>query len=89
MLLPNALVMGMDTSGGLSMQFVSSTQFDTHPGGGGNWVPSILPMQDVTLRRFTDPHTSLGVPGPNTLVGSQLHLMHLKHPTRFNGAHYT
>ena len=52
--------MGMDTAGGLSMQFVSSTQFDAHPGGGGNWVSCILPMQDITLRRFTDPHTSLG-----------------------------
>ena len=26
---------------------------------------------------------------PNTLVGSQLHQMHLKHPTWFNGVHYT
>ena len=73
--------MGMDPTGGLLMQFVFSTQFDTHPRGCGNWVSSILPMQDITLRRFTDPHTSLGVPGPNTLVGSQLHKMHLKHPT--------
>ena len=80
-LLQNVLVMGMDPSGGLSMQFVSSTQSDTQPGGGGNWVSYILPMQDITLHRVTDPHTSLGVPGPNTLVGSQLHQMHLKHPT--------
>ena len=77
-LLQNALVMGKDPSGGLSMQYVSCTQFDTHPGG-GNWVSYIL--WDIALHSFTDPHTSLGVPGPNTLVDSQLHQMHLKHPT--------
>ena len=29
--------------------------------GGGDLVSCILPMQDITFRRFTDPHTSLGV----------------------------
>ena len=29
-----------------------------------------------------------GVPRPNTLVDSQLHQMHLMHPTWFNGAHH-
>ena len=56
--------------------------------GGGDLVSCILPMQDITLRRFTGPHTSLGVPDPNTLVDSQLHQMHLMHPTWFNGAHH-
>ena len=36
--------------------------------GGGKWVSCFLPMQDITLRRFTDPHTSLGVPGPTSLL---------------------
>ena len=49
-------------------------------GAGGDLVSCILPMQDITLRRFTDPHTSLGAPDPNTLVDSQLHQMHLMHP---------
>ena len=43
-LLQNALVMGKNPSGGLSMQHVSCTLLDTHPGGGGNWVSYILPM---------------------------------------------
>ena len=62
-----------ETLGTLSLCF--STQ------GGGYLVSCILPMQNITLRRFTDPHTSLGVPGPHTLVDSQLHQMHLMHPT--------
>ena len=57
----------------------SSLCFSTQ--GGGDLVSCILPMQDITLRRFTDPHTFVGVPGPNTLGDSQLHQMHLMHPT--------
>ena len=51
-----------ETLGTLSLCF--STQ------GGGYLVSCMLPTQNITLRRFTDPHTSLGVPGPHTLVDS-------------------
>ena len=57
-----------------------STQVDAHPEGGGSWVSSTLPMQDITLLRFMDPHF-FGVPDPNTLVGSRLHQLRLMHPT--------
>ena len=78
-LLQNALVMGMDPSDGLSMQFVSSTQVDAHPGGGGSWVLPCLcrTSPSVDLRALI----IFGVPDPNTLVGSRLHQMRLMHPT--------
>ena len=34
------------------------------------------------------PSFIFGVPDPNTLVGSRLHQMHLKHPTWFNGTRH-
>ena len=49
-----------------------------------NGVSSILPMQYITPDRCTDPCMSRRV--PNTLVGSQPHLIHLKYLTWFNGA---
>ena len=70
--------MGMDPSGVLSMQFVFSTQFDAHPGGGGNWLSSILPVGHHPPS-IHGPSYIPGVPDPNTFVGSQLHQMHLKH----------
>ena len=109
-LLQNALVLGLEPSGGPSMQCVSSTQFDTHPGGTDvlpSWEPSILHEFKTSfmcifgsavlgrrrdawhiLSMFFDaaghhppsiygPTHILAVPGPNTLVDSQLHQMHL------------
>ena len=81
--------MGMDPSDRLSMQFVSSTQVDAHPGGGGSWVSSTLPVQDhhpPALQDFESLGTTVTV-GVGFAITSQSSTDNKRRSTNKKGSH--